>query len=105
MRKKNPPKYQFRRTVRLSENDEKKIIFQADIAGLTVAEYMRRKILGGQILALSDEVTIRELRRLGGLLKNNFETLRQASAPKEILETQEEILKKIGKKIDEIANK
>lgn len=105
MSRKCPPQYKFRRTVRLTERDEKNIIFQSDIAGLTVAEYMRRKIFGGQILASSDEATIRELRRLGGLLKNNFETLRQASASQKTLQTQEEILLKIGRTIDRIANK
>ena len=30
-------------------------------------------------MAWSDDVTIKELRRIGGLLKYNFETIRQAS--------------------------
>ena len=66
---------------------------------------MRRKLLGGQIIAHTDLSVIRELRRLGGLLKNNFETMRKAQAPAISFKNQEEILKKIGATIDEISNR
>jgi hypothetical protein len=42
----------------------------AAVAGLSVSEYMRRLFLGGRpIIASTDDQMIRELRRMGGLLK------------------------------------
>jgi hypothetical protein len=41
----------------------------ADDAGITVAELVRRRALGRPVVARTDATTIRELRRLGGLLK------------------------------------
>ena len=44
---------------------------QAAIAGLSVSEYMRRLFFGGRpIVARTDSQMIRELRRMGGLLKH-----------------------------------
>jgi hypothetical protein len=44
---------------------------QAAIAGLSVSEYMRRLFFGGRpLIARTDEQMIRELRRMGGLLKH-----------------------------------
>ncbi|MEN9544374.1 MAG: hypothetical protein RLZZ598_1207 [Pseudomonadota bacterium] len=42
----------------------------ADLAGLSVSEYVRRRALGRAVLAQADAVTIKELRRLGGLVKH-----------------------------------
>lgn len=40
---------------------------------------MRRRVFGGRpVVALTDEAMLRELRRVGGLLKHNFETVRQS---------------------------
>ena len=66
---------------------------QAEIAGLSLSEYMRRRFFGGRpLVAHADLSTVAELRRIGGLLKHNFETLRQAKAPPDILERQEDAL-------------
>ena len=46
---------------------------------------------------------IRELRRQGGLLKNNFDALRSAGASPELMEFMEELLRKVGSAIDRIA--
>ena len=54
---------------------------QADAAGISVSEYIRRLCFGGRpITSRTDSQTIRELRRLGGLLKHNFENVREAGA-------------------------
>lgn len=98
-------KFQTRRTVRLSQTDEAHLKSQADLAGISVAEYMRRKLLGGQIIAHVDLATIRELRRLGGLLKNNFDALRIAQAPQSLFQDQEKLLQKLAETIDEISNR
>ena len=40
------------------------------MAGLSVSELVRRRYFGKPILASTDRATIRELRRIGGLLKH-----------------------------------
>ena len=76
---------------------------QAAAAGLSVAEYMRRHFFGGRpIVARVDTMMISELRRLGGLLKYNFDTLRQAGASPKLLQKQEDLLAEIVKAINRI---
>ncbi|MBD5418187.1 MAG: hypothetical protein HDR50_11230 [Desulfovibrio sp.] len=98
--KKRVTKYPCRRTVRITQAEDEKLKTQAAIARISVAEYMRRKFFGGRpIIARTDDLVIRELRRLGGLLKHNFVLASEANQPKawhEIRET----LKKIQAAID-----
>lgn len=62
---------------RLTAAEDEKLCGQADGAGLSVSEYMRRLFFGGRPLAARTDVqTIRELRRLGGLLKHHFTDIR-----------------------------
>jgi hypothetical protein len=97
---------QRRRTLRLSDYEDARLANQAYAAGLSVSEYMRRRFFGGRpIVAHTDDRTIRELRRLGGLLKYNFETLRQAGANPELLQKQETLLTEISLTIDRIGGK
>ncbi len=68
--KRKDKQYERRRTLRLSERDDARMVEYAAIAGLTVSEYMRRLFLGGRpIIASTDAQMIRDLRRMGGLLK------------------------------------
>lgn len=68
---KRAPRFQRSRTVRLSESEDARLVEQAAIAGLSVSEYMRRLFFGGRpIIASTDDQMIRELRRMGGLLKH-----------------------------------
>ena len=77
---------------------------QADVAGLSMSEYLRRRLHGGgPLLARADDRMIRELLRQGGLLKSNFGTLRDAGASPELMEYMEELLRKMGNAIDRIA--
>jgi len=93
-----------RKTLRLTEYEESRLEDQAAVAGLSVSEYMRRLFFGSSpILAHTDMRMIRELRRQGGLLKNNFGTLRNAGASPELMEYLEELLRKVGNAIDRIA--
>jgi hypothetical protein len=95
--------FQRRRTLRLSDYEDARLVNQAAAAGLSVSEYMRRRFFGGRpIVAHADAWMIRELRRLGGLLKYNFETLRQAGASRELLCRQENLLAEIAKAINRI---
>ena len=69
-------------TIRVTEREKTRLTEQAEIAGLSLSEYMRRRFFGGRpLVAHTDLSAVAELRRIGGLLKHNFETLRQAKAP------------------------
>ncbi len=98
--KKRVTKYPCRRTVRITHAEDEKLRLQAAIARISVAEYMRRKFFGGRpIIARTDDLAIRELRRLGGLLKHHF---LQAGEANQIQAWHEmrETLKKIQAAID-----
>ena len=73
------PRFACRRTLRISAEESERLARQADAAGISVSEYIRRLCFGGRpITSRTDSQSIRELRRLGGLLKHNFESVREA---------------------------
>ena len=77
-KRKTTNKFQRRRTLRLTTEEDERITQQAVTAGISVSEYMRRLFFGGRpIIARTDDQTIRELRRLGGLLKHHFAVVKQ----------------------------
>ncbi|MYM21471.1 MobB mobilization protein [Duganella sp. FT135W] len=55
--------------VRLTKTEKARLIEDADLAALSMSELVRRRYFGRPILANADQAMIRELRRLGGLLK------------------------------------
>ena len=63
--------------MRMTPADIEQLRIDADLAGVTVTDLVRRRSLGRRIRAASDMVTIRELRRLGGLQKHAMNTLTQ----------------------------
>lgn len=80
-----------RRTFRFTDYENAYLVEQSGVAGLSISEYGRRRIFGGRpIVAHADLMNIRELRRVGGLFKNNFETLRQGKAGTEWPQRMEE---------------
>ena len=81
-KRKAASRLQRRRTLRLTAEEEYRLTRQAATAGISVSEYMRRLFFGGRpIIAKTDDLTIRELRRLGGLLKHHFEVVKRAGNP------------------------
>ena len=89
MKAKDKPlaRFQCRRTLRLTGEEDARLSGQAAIAGISVSEYMRRLFFGGRpLVAKTDGQTIRELRRLGGLLKYNFEAVREKGGRNELAE-------------------
>lgn len=78
-------RFPSRRTVRMTTAEDERLKEQADSAGLSVSEYMRRLMFGGRpIVAKTDSQAIRELRRLGGLLKHHFGMVRTTGQPEAI---------------------
>jgi hypothetical protein len=55
--------------VRVAPAEKARLREIADTAGIAVAELVRARALGRPVVSRTDATTIRELRRLGGLLK------------------------------------
>ena len=66
---------------------------------------MRERFFGGRPpLIFTDLKTINELRRIGGLLRHNFETLRQAKATQDICALQAAALRQLLLTSEKIAS-
>lgn len=98
--KERAPRFQRSRTLRLSEREDARLMEHAAVAGLSVSEYMRRLFFGGRpIIASTDAQMIRELRRMGGLLKHLSVTRPDAAAE------MREALASIRQAIDRLAER
>ena len=74
-------------TLRVSPEEKQRVEQQANIAGLSASEYMRRHVFGGRpVVAAADEAMLRELRRVGGLLKHHFVTAQSVGSGEELSE-------------------
>ncbi|MCK4161569.1 MobB mobilization protein [Ralstonia pseudosolanacearum] len=60
--------------VRLTPDEKARLRDDAGLAGLSVSELVRRRYFGRPIVASTDMVMVRELRRMGGLLKHIHNT-------------------------------
>lgn len=56
--------------VRLTAAEQDELRQEAASAGLSLGDYVRRRIIGRPVIAHVDRQTINELRRLGGYLKH-----------------------------------
>ena len=56
--------------LRVTPGEKQRVVEDAELAGLTVSEFMRRRALGRPVLAAVDLQLQRELHRIGGLLKH-----------------------------------
>lgn len=84
-------------TIRLWPEEKNRLVEQASLAGLSLAEYSRRRIFGGRpIISRGDRAIITELRQLGGLLKGHFNLLRQHGASQSIFEVMENTLRHLS---------
>ena len=91
-------------TMRVTLEEKKRLIHESGIAGLPVSELMRRRYFGGRpLVALTDAMMVRELRRVGGLLKINFETLRQGKVEPKWGQQQEYALRSLAALIEKIS--
>jgi hypothetical protein len=68
-RKKGPTGLTERLDVRVAPSEKAQLRVVARDAGLAVSELVRLRALGRPVVSRTDSTTIRELRRLGGLLK------------------------------------
>ena len=98
-------RFQCRRTLRLTGEEDARLSGQAAIAGISVSEYMRRLFFGGRpIIARTDDQTIRELRRLGGLLKHHFDMVKRTGSTGTLVEL-DAALRQIRQAIETLSEK
>jgi len=96
-------RFACRRTLRLSAEENERLARQADAAGISFSEYIRRLCFGGRpTTSRTDSQTIRELRRLGGLLKHNFESVREAGG-QQVLPKMEATLEAIRQTLERLS--
>ncbi len=57
-------------TLRLAPEEKDRLKSDADMAGLSVSEIVRRHYFGRPVIANADLVMVKEMRRMGGLMKN-----------------------------------
>ena len=56
--------------VRLTSQEKERLRDDADMAGLSMSALIRARYFGRPVVAHADQVLIKELRRVGGLLKH-----------------------------------
>ena len=92
-------------TLRVTPEEKTWLTERVAILGISLSAYVRHRIFGGRpILPRADEAAIRELRRLGGLIKNNFETLRQAKVGRDFIRQHELLLDTIINAIEALGS-
>lgn len=81
--------------VRLTSSEKERLKEDADMAGLSMSELVRRRYFGKPIIANADAIMLKELRRIGGLVKHvhnqsngayNSETIEALSTLKKYIE-------------------
>jgi hypothetical protein len=93
-------------TLRVTPEEKKRLVEYAALIGSSLSDYLRHRIFGGRpIIPRADEWAIRELRRMGGLLKHNFDTLRQAKVGPDCIKRHEELLRAIAAQIEHLGKK
>ncbi len=77
--KRDTPRYDDEFKFLLTKAQKEKLFFQAELAGITSSEFLRRKVSEQNISSKIEMTLINELRRQGGLIKNNFQTIRNSA--------------------------
>ena len=91
-------------TLRVSAEEKQRVEEQAALTGLSVSEYMRRTVFGGRpVVAAADAAMLRELRRVGGLLKHHFATVQQAGLGEDISAQMSDTLRLLSRSIEIIS--
>ena len=73
--------------LRLSPSDKAWICEQAKLCGMSMAEFIRRRALGLEIVAKSDLVMKNDLNRLGGMLKKSLNDIKSESGQQQVFMT------------------
>jgi hypothetical protein len=92
-------------TLRVTPQEKKRLREDAELAGLSLSDLIRRRYFDRPIRASADIAAVKELSRLGGLLKNNFVAMREAKMPPGLIRLQEDVLTAVKDKIEKIGGK
>ena len=93
-------------TLRVTPEEKDWLAERVAIIGISLSAYARNRLFGGRpILPRADEGAIRELRRMGGLIKHNFETLRQTGGGENLHKEMENFLRVTAAKIEELGSR
>lgn len=85
--------------VRLTSDEKERLRDDADMANLSMSALIRARYFGRPVIAHADQVMIKELRRLGGLLKKVHTDSDGAYAPETsaALQLLTRAIRKVGK--------
>ncbi len=89
--------------IRVTRAEREQFKRDAEIAGISLSELIRRRYYGKPIIPRVEYKLIDELRRQGGLLKANFNTMREAGVSKDVIDKQQEVYKDIVRLIEKIS--
>ena len=104
-RRKATNRFQRRRTLRLTAEEDERMTRQAATAGNSISEYMRRLFFGGRpIIARTDDQTIRELRWFGDLLKHHLAVVKR-TGNKNTLSELDATLREIRRAIETLSER
>ena len=98
----NPDPRSKRIMARFTASEYDEITDQAEAAALSLSEYCRRRVLGRRVMSHTDQIMIRELRRIAGLQKHLFSS---TDAGKEHSADTAEILRLIKSAILELSER
>ena len=87
--------------MRLTAAERQKLREEADLAGMSISEFVRKRTFGKTIHAATDLMMIRELRRLGGLQKYAMNKL---ALHDEVVDECAETIRAIRAAIERVAN-
>ena len=87
--------------MRLTASERVQLREDADLAGMCISEFVRRRAFGKRIHAATDLMMIRELRRLGGLQKYAMNKLAQH---REVADECVTIIRALRAAIERVAN-
>ena len=67
--------------VRVTAHQRETVRASAEAAGMSVSRYGRHRLLGHPVQAIVDGATLRELRRIGGLIRHAYDTITATDDP------------------------
>lgn len=98
-----PPQTDSYVSFRISPEQKANLVEQADLGGMNVSDYVRHRVFGGRpIMASADVKMVSELRRFGGLLKNQCQLIREQNGDATVRAQLESLLKDVCNLITKI---
>ena len=68
-------------SIRLTESQAATVRAAATAAAMSISRYGRHRLLGHPVRAFVDDATLREMRRIGGLIRHAYDTITATGDP------------------------